>query len=115
MLAEGAQTTAYTYLGEKITWDIYWNGTIGEAKKDLDRKRVAIDALLQPVQGKAQVAGRNLVGRLRPKQRGQRAAGMGPIRLDGQIGQQRARLVAAKSVDGASIDCGSEGSEKVEG
>jgi len=33
VLAEGAKTTAYTYLGEKITWDIYWDGTIGAAKK----------------------------------------------------------------------------------
>ncbi|MDA9581145.1 enoyl-[acyl-carrier-protein] reductase FabV, partial [Luminiphilus sp.] len=29
VLAEGAKTTAYTYIGEKITWDIYWHGTIG--------------------------------------------------------------------------------------
>ena len=35
MLAEGAKTTAYTYIGEKITWDIYWHGTIGAAKQDL--------------------------------------------------------------------------------
>ena len=56
VLAEGAQTTAYTYLGEKITWDIYWNGTIGEAKKDLDRKRVAIDSALAAVNGKAYVS-----------------------------------------------------------
>ena len=34
VLAEGAKTTAYTYIGEKITWDIYWHGTIGAAKKD---------------------------------------------------------------------------------
>lgn len=56
VLAEGAQTTAYTYLGEKITWDIYWNGTIGAAKKDLDRARVAIDSLLSGIQGKAYVS-----------------------------------------------------------
>ena len=56
VLAEGAQTTAYTYLGEKITWDIYWNGTIGAAKKDLDRARVAIDGLLSSIHGKAYVS-----------------------------------------------------------
>lgn len=33
VLAEGAKTTAFTYLGEKITHDIYWNGSIGEAKR----------------------------------------------------------------------------------
>lgn len=37
VLAENAKTTAYTYLGEKLTWDIYWHGTIGAAKQDLDR------------------------------------------------------------------------------
>lgn len=36
VLAENCKTTAYTYLGDKITWDIYWDGTIGQAKKDLD-------------------------------------------------------------------------------
>ena len=30
VLAEGAKTTAFTYLGETITQDIYWNGSIGE-------------------------------------------------------------------------------------
>src|SRR5476649_1337379 len=42
VLAEGAKTTAFTYLGEKITHDIYWNGSIGAAKKDLDQKVLAI-------------------------------------------------------------------------
>ena len=37
VLAPGCKTTAYTYVGEKITRDIYWDGTIGAAKKDLDR------------------------------------------------------------------------------
>jgi len=37
VLAEGAKTTSYTYLGDKVTWDIYWDGSIGAAKKDLDR------------------------------------------------------------------------------
>lgn len=46
VLAEGAKTTAFTYLGEKITQDIYWNGSIGAAKKDLDRTVPAIRAKL---------------------------------------------------------------------
>ena len=33
VLADGAKTTAYTYIGEKITWDIYWHGTIGATKR----------------------------------------------------------------------------------
>ncbi|HSC76708.1 MAG TPA: enoyl-ACP reductase FabV [Pseudomonadales bacterium] len=56
VLAEGAQTTAYTYLGEKLTWDIYWNGTIGAAKKDLDSSRVLIDNKLSAVHGKSYVS-----------------------------------------------------------
>jgi enoyl-[acyl-carrier protein] reductase/trans-2-enoyl-CoA reductase (NAD+) len=55
-LAEGAQTTAYTYLGEKLTWDIYWNGTIGAAKKDLDNARAIIDGKLAAVHGKSYVS-----------------------------------------------------------
>lgn len=37
VLAEGAQTTAYTYIGKKLTWPIYGHATIGKAKEDLDR------------------------------------------------------------------------------
>ena len=36
-VAPGCKTTAYTYVGEEITRDIYWEGTIGAAKKDLDQ------------------------------------------------------------------------------
>ncbi len=42
VLAQGCKTTSYTYLGEKTTQDIYWNGTIGSAKKDLDRAASAL-------------------------------------------------------------------------
>ncbi|MBV8617829.1 MAG: trans-2-enoyl-CoA reductase family protein [Curvibacter sp.] len=56
VLAPGAKTTAFTYLGEKITQDIYWNGSIGAAKKDLDRKALAIRAQLAPQGGDARVA-----------------------------------------------------------
>ena len=56
VLADGAQTTAYTYLGEKLTWDIYWNGTIGAAKKDLDRSRALIDGKLAAIHGKSYVS-----------------------------------------------------------
>lgn len=37
VLAPNCKTTAYTYIGDSVTRDIYWNGTIGAAKKDLDR------------------------------------------------------------------------------
>ena len=57
MLAEGAQTTAFTYLGEKITHDIYWNGSIGAAKKDLDQKVLTIrDSLAAHGGGDARVS-----------------------------------------------------------
>ena len=56
VLAEGAKTTAYTYIGEKMTWDIYWHGTIGAAKQDLDRRVVDIRARLAQKGGDARVS-----------------------------------------------------------
>ncbi|BBL56645.1 enoyl-ACP reductase FabV [Methylomonas koyamae] len=56
VLAEGAKTTAFTYLGEKVTWDIYWDGTIGAAKKDLDKRVVDIRAKLAALGGDARVS-----------------------------------------------------------
>ena len=56
VLAEGFKTTAFTYIGEKITWDLYWDGTIGQAKKDLDKKVLAIREKLQAKGGDARVS-----------------------------------------------------------
>ncbi|MBT5483209.1 MAG: trans-2-enoyl-CoA reductase family protein [Gammaproteobacteria bacterium] len=56
VLAPGAKTTAYTYLGAELTWDIYWNGTIGQAKKDLDQKAHAIQESLSDLNGEARVS-----------------------------------------------------------
>lgn len=42
VLADGCQTVAYTYIGEKLTWPIYGRATIGKAKEDLDRAARAI-------------------------------------------------------------------------
>jgi enoyl-[acyl-carrier protein] reductase/trans-2-enoyl-CoA reductase (NAD+) len=56
VLADGAKTTAFTYLGEKITHDIYWNGSIGAAKKDLDQKVVGIREKLAQTGGDARVS-----------------------------------------------------------
>jgi enoyl-[acyl-carrier protein] reductase/trans-2-enoyl-CoA reductase (NAD+) len=56
VLAEGAKTTAYTYIGEKLTWDIYWHGTIGAAKKDLDKRVIAIRERLAAKGGDARVS-----------------------------------------------------------
>ena len=56
VLADGAKTTAFTYLGAEITHDIYWNGSIGAAKKDLDQKVLGIRAKLTERGGDARVA-----------------------------------------------------------
>lgn len=56
VLAPGAKTTAYTYIGEKITWDIYWNGTIGAAKQDLDHRVLNIRKKLAATGGDARVS-----------------------------------------------------------
>ena len=56
VLAEGAKTTAYTYIGEKITWDIYWHGTLGQATQDLDRRVKSIRQRLAPLNGDARVS-----------------------------------------------------------
>jgi enoyl-[acyl-carrier protein] reductase/trans-2-enoyl-CoA reductase (NAD+) len=56
VLAPGAKTTAYTYLGEKVTWDIYWHGTIGAAKKDLDKRVIDIRKKLAANGGDARVS-----------------------------------------------------------
>lgn len=56
VLADGAKTSAFTYVGEKITWDIYWGGTIGQAKQDLDSKVLAIREKLAAKGGDARVS-----------------------------------------------------------
>jgi enoyl-[acyl-carrier protein] reductase/trans-2-enoyl-CoA reductase (NAD+) len=56
VLADGAKTTAYTYLGDKVTWDIYWHGTIGAAKKDLDKRVIGIREKLAVTGGDARVS-----------------------------------------------------------
>jgi len=56
LLAEGCRTTAYTYLGDRITWSIYWDGTIGAAKKDLDTTAQRLNRLLAPRHGEAHVS-----------------------------------------------------------
>lgn len=56
LLADGCQTVAYTYRGDKLTWPIYGKATIGKAKEDLDRAAGAIQASLAGVQGEARVA-----------------------------------------------------------
>ena len=47
LLAPGATSVAYSYIGPEVTWPIYKNGTIGLAKNDLERAAKAIDATLK--------------------------------------------------------------------
>jgi len=46
LLAPGARTLAYTYIGPELTWPMYRDGTIGMAKKDLERAALDLDAEL---------------------------------------------------------------------
>ncbi|WP_413738093.1 enoyl-ACP reductase FabV [Sodalis sp. RH21] len=56
VLAPGAKAVAYSYIGTDLTWPIYWHGTLGKAKEDLDRAAHAIDAKLKQQGGAAYVA-----------------------------------------------------------
>ena len=46
LLAEGARTLAYSYIGPELTWPIYRDGTIGQAKKNLERAANDLDTTL---------------------------------------------------------------------
>lgn len=56
VLAPRARTAAFTYVGKQITQSIYWNGSIGAAKQDLDRKALALRSKLAGIGGDARVA-----------------------------------------------------------
>lgn len=47
LLALGATTVAYTYIGPEVTWPIYKNGTIGKAKEDLEAACTRINKFLK--------------------------------------------------------------------
>lgn len=56
LIAPGAQTLAYSYIGPELTWPIYKNGTIGKAKEDLERVQRDLDDKLASLGGKAWVS-----------------------------------------------------------
>jgi enoyl-[acyl-carrier protein] reductase/trans-2-enoyl-CoA reductase (NAD+) len=56
VLAPGFRTVAFTYIGSDLTWPIYWEGTLGKAKEDLDRAATALRGRLSKVDGDARVA-----------------------------------------------------------
>lgn len=61
VLAKGFKTTAYTYIGKKLTWPIYGHATIGRAKEDLDRAASAIKSSTSELSGEAYVTSLNAV------------------------------------------------------
>jgi len=56
LLAPGFRTLAFTYIGTELTWPIYWEGTLGKAKEDLDRAAKAMQPKLATLGGDARVA-----------------------------------------------------------
>jgi len=56
VLADGVKTVAFGYIGTDITWPIYWHGTLGKAKEDVDRAAAAITESLADINGQANVA-----------------------------------------------------------
>ena len=56
LLAAKAKTVAYTYIGSELTWPIYWEGTLGKAKADLDRASGEIQQKLDSIGGDSRVA-----------------------------------------------------------
>ena len=56
LLADGCKTVAYDYIGPKVTWPVYKEGTIGRAKLDLRRAKAAINETIGSINGAAHVA-----------------------------------------------------------
>jgi len=55
VLTDDCRTVAYTYIGDKLTWPIYGDASIGKAKEDLDRAAGLIDKKLAAKSGSAKV------------------------------------------------------------
>ena len=56
LLADGATTVAYSYIGPSLTEAVYRKGTIGRAKDDLEATAFSITESLKSVGGKAYVS-----------------------------------------------------------
>jgi len=56
LLATGFKTVAYTYIGPKLTWPIYKDGTIGKAKADLENTAHALGSHLKAIDGGAYIS-----------------------------------------------------------
>lgn len=56
VLAPSVKTVSYSYIGPKVTWPVYRDGTIGRAKKDLENCAEKINTLLKGLDGRAYVS-----------------------------------------------------------
>jgi enoyl-[acyl-carrier protein] reductase / trans-2-enoyl-CoA reductase (NAD+) len=57
LLANGVRTLAFTYIGNEFTWPIYRDGTIGQAKRDLEETARKLNNILRrKVGGNAMVS-----------------------------------------------------------
>ena len=56
LLAQGARTLAYSYIGPELTWPIYRDGTIGRAKQDLEQTARALSQMLASKLGEARAS-----------------------------------------------------------
>lgn len=55
VLADGVKTVAYTYLGDKLTWPIYGDATIGKAKEHLYQTSQQLTEQLADLNGEASI------------------------------------------------------------
>ena len=56
VLADGVKTVAYSYIGPELTFPIYRNGTIGQAKNDLEATVPVLNDLLKDLHGVSYVS-----------------------------------------------------------
>lgn len=56
VLADGVKTVAYSYIGPELTFPIYRNGTIGQAKNDLEATVPVLNDLLKDLNGVSYVS-----------------------------------------------------------
>ena len=56
VLADGAKSVAYSYIGPKITYDVYRAGTIGAAKEHLEKTAKDLNAKLAAINGESFVS-----------------------------------------------------------
>ena len=56
LLADGATTVAYSYIGPKLTQAVYRNGTIGKAKEHLEATAIKLDERFKKINGRALIS-----------------------------------------------------------